>query len=844
MEKMPNNPKNFETPPSLENIEKDFENLTKIEKLERQDIEPQLDKTLEILQNEPENIRPKDKNNNPGALVELKKDIPTILIPDLHGQREILYKILTTKNKEGKTNLERFINAEVQIVVLGDAVHTETRLDEQQEAQEKLKQNNKQEASQLLDKEIADSFGTVMMLMKLKELNPENFHYLRGDHEVQKETYASVGKLHHGPVLQSSLVKFYFENQYGKDFLDKYDKFEDSLPVLAIGNKFVASHTPHAIPFTKEEIINFYASPPKGLPKDELWDLFMMPKTANSLIPDGAATIINKHPEMKQEIKSYFKNSSESVKNMFKALGENEEIYFFGHDEQGWSWDETNHLCGLNANNALFFVFAEIKTPDELIINYWVTRENLKPQHSLHPKSFKSMAPQNIKVNVVELGKYQTKPPSTPSQPSLPKQKEEKKGKKSESEEVAAEKKELEQEQKEPKKQKEKKKIQEYTPEEIKEHFLEELEKIKDLPNNTEIQKQTIYKESLKLIKDWLPFGYLDDFQGIDELMEFMDKNRPKLIPTYNYRKEKLAQKVALEMAFQYKFWEKSDKEKTETISAHIDKWLKEKSYYYQGAENYKDYLLKPPEKYLKQREQYGYFAGEKIEEPDKFDQRFAKETSTLLKLLGERDRTLKQVCEILAMEGVPYTKEIKEMQDGKEIQLEVGIRALYNQIENQNIKRTTGPKLRKIEEMTKEERFELFAKTKKELGVFPELPLKLDYYESLVSSIMEKDPEKAELAAICALEISDKVNQPESEAKLKQVKDKIQEVIDKNKKQMASNPEAVKNAKEHLKKKGGFWETAAGLAGYGLLLFLILFLLGEIKLGEKITGAGILQKK
>ena len=201
----------------LENTIKELENLTKKEKLDRKDIEPHLDKVLELLQNEPETIRPKDKNNRPGGLVELKKDKPTLLIPDLHGKREMLFKILTEKNEDGKSNLERFLKNELQIVVLGDAVHTgdQDGLDKQLIAQSEYSRGNRQKALDLLDKEIADSFGTATMLMKLKELSPDNFHYLRGDHEVQKETDFLVKK---GNVYQNALVKLYFENKYGSDF--------------------------------------------------------------------------------------------------------------------------------------------------------------------------------------------------------------------------------------------------------------------------------------------------------------------------------------------------------------------------------------------------------------------------------------------------------------------------------------------------------------------------------------------------------------------------------------------------------------------------------------------------
>lgn len=345
----------------LENTIKELENLTKIEKLERQDIEPHLNKALELLQNEPETIRPKDKNNRPGGLVELKKDKPVLLIPDLHGKREMLFKILTEQNEDGKTNLERFLKNELQIVILGDAVHTEDsdRLTELKIAQNEYLQGNKQKALELLDKEIADSFGTTTMLMKLKELSPDNFHYLRGDHEVQKETYFDVGKRN---VHQSSLVKFYFENKYGADFLDKYDKFEESLPLVALGNKFVASHAPHFKPFTKEEIINFHASLPPGIQKK------------SQFFKDLTVFRLGEDPD-------YNKNPSENVTKMLQALGGDEQwVYYFGHTYDDVGWDKTHHLCGLDGGWAPYFITAEIKTPEELIVRYHSSLAQVNPK--------------------------------------------------------------------------------------------------------------------------------------------------------------------------------------------------------------------------------------------------------------------------------------------------------------------------------------------------------------------------------------------------------------------------------------------------------------------------------
>ncbi|OQY39607.1 MAG: hypothetical protein B6229_03335 [Spirochaetaceae bacterium 4572_7] len=42
-------------------------------------------------------IRPRNNNNNPGGVVNLKNDIPTMIIPDLHNRLEFLNKILNYK---------------------------------------------------------------------------------------------------------------------------------------------------------------------------------------------------------------------------------------------------------------------------------------------------------------------------------------------------------------------------------------------------------------------------------------------------------------------------------------------------------------------------------------------------------------------------------------------------------------------------------------------------------------------------------------------------------------------------------------------------------------------------
>ena len=359
----------------INQLQKDFEDLSKIERIERQDIEPHLDKVSEILQNEPESIRPKDKNGQPGGLIELKKDIPTILIPDLHGKREILLKLLNDQDENGITNLEKIIKGKIQMVFLGDVVHTEPAKDQeenQKKAQNEFIQYGKF-ISSAMDKEIATSFGTVEMIMKLKELAPGNIHYLRGDHEIQNESYGfAVGKSN---ILQSSLVKNYFQQKYGNDFLQKYDKFEELLPFIAVGDKFFASHTIPEVPFSKEEIINFHTeTPPNCKDKKDFFLKLTMSRPS--------------------DINAFDKNPEQYISERFQALGGNikDWIYYYGHTPDEMGWNSKTPICGLDSD--IYSVACIIKNSQEIEFRNYRNLSNVDENRVI--RSFDTL--QNTKI--------------------------------------------------------------------------------------------------------------------------------------------------------------------------------------------------------------------------------------------------------------------------------------------------------------------------------------------------------------------------------------------------------------------------------------------------------------
>lgn len=367
-----------------------------------------------------------------------------------------------------------------------------------------------------------------------------------------------------------------------------------------------------------------------------------------------------------------------------------------------------------------------------------------------------------------------------------------------------------------------------FSSKEIVDHFIEELQKIKDLPKNTEIQKRNVFKQAKKLLEHWLPFGCLDDFQGLDELLETMEEAKPKTMISFNYQKEKIASKVAVHMALEWEKWKNDPQEKIEITKEFINKWLKDKSFYYQAAEKLKQFKGGETKK----------SEGKTKEKPSKLF-RLDIETSNLLKLVGDRDKTISKVAKILAMQNVSYNQ----------------MEGLVLDIENQNIQKNTINELLGIEEMDKEEKEELFKKTKEKIEVFPTLPLKKKYYEKVYGEKLEeaKEPlaekekialEDAEKNGNLLLKILEKLTtDPESQEYIEALKKKISEIVDKNKKE---TPKIVKQTKEFIKKaeskdtkKLPFWSTLGTFFGYSVLLLFIGILLLEIEAGKNVSGAG-----
>jgi len=180
---------------------------------------------------------------NNGIVVLKNQEVPTIVIPDMHARRDMLLTILNQVDPaSGKTNFELLKAGKLNIVSLGDGMHSEGRARDRW-----VEALGNEEA---MNAEMVESMNMMKMVMDLKVAFPDSFHYVRGNHDdligqiTLAKKYADEGY----QVLQ------WMNKKFGPDFVGSYAAFEKSLPLMVKGNEFVASHAGPKDPFTLDAI--------------------------------------------------------------------------------------------------------------------------------------------------------------------------------------------------------------------------------------------------------------------------------------------------------------------------------------------------------------------------------------------------------------------------------------------------------------------------------------------------------------------------------------------------------------------------------------------------------------
>jgi hypothetical protein len=206
--------------------------------------------------NEDEELRPYDSSGLPGGIVELHRDIPTIIMPDLHARLDFFLSAMHFEFPGGESVLALLSRGEVQVVCVGDGFHAEGRAAQRwQLAYDEFKGNYKKRKH--MDEEMRESLGIMEMVMEVKIAFPRFFHFLKGNHENIANEQGGGNHPFRKYAYEGPMVTDYIRQFYGDEFFESYYEFEKNLPLFAIGRNFVISHSEPATFFEREAIVEY-----------------------------------------------------------------------------------------------------------------------------------------------------------------------------------------------------------------------------------------------------------------------------------------------------------------------------------------------------------------------------------------------------------------------------------------------------------------------------------------------------------------------------------------------------------------------------------------------------------
>ena len=199
--------------------------------------------------------------------VRLDPSLPVLVVSDSHGQRGALFKLLRDRYLGGEaSNLESLVQGRLQILLLGDLMHSESKSRwqaiEDEYVSEFASSGEDIGPTPVLDREMADCLGLAAMVMLLQK-SLAGFHCLKGNHD----NLLNADDLGNGKVFkyvpwpgEGEIVRNWTLVRFGATFAGKYTGWENNLPVFAIfddpsgGLRFVASHSEPDRPYTLMEI--------------------------------------------------------------------------------------------------------------------------------------------------------------------------------------------------------------------------------------------------------------------------------------------------------------------------------------------------------------------------------------------------------------------------------------------------------------------------------------------------------------------------------------------------------------------------------------------------------------
>jgi len=222
----------------------------------------------------------------------------------------------------------------------------------------------------------------------------------------------------------------------------------------------------------------------------------------------------------------------------------------------------------------------------------------------------------------------------------------------------------------------------------------------------------------------------------------------------------------------------------------------------------------------------------EKLKIIKNFVNKQSKGKNFLSSFFYSKDKTLKEIAQILSLEDIPFKGNIE---------------VIVKEIENPDIKSKTIESMADIEKQSIEKKKQSLQALKRDMKldklppdkIIIELFKKLGIDSEAASEILSKLVNASENP-----EVQKEFEELSKTKEFQKLKDTIEKVT--KAEEGKEIPEDLKKVKEYIKdeKKESPWKTAFGVAGWSILLFLVLFMLAELKGVDLLTGVAGGKKK
>lgn len=185
-----------------------------------------------------------------------------IVIPDLHTRRGLLWRALCYRLPGGgQSVLDALLSSELQIVCVGDALHSEGPGAHKMWSRAWREYQRGYSPSPVMDEEMVGGLALLNMVGLLQAECPGRFHFLKGNHE----NIRCEGILGNHPFYkfasEGEMVFEWLSLKYGAELLETIYRWEHALPLMALGGWYLISHAEPSRGFTPEEVIDAAKSP-------------------------------------------------------------------------------------------------------------------------------------------------------------------------------------------------------------------------------------------------------------------------------------------------------------------------------------------------------------------------------------------------------------------------------------------------------------------------------------------------------------------------------------------------------------------------------------------------------